>query len=123
MKQLFISIICLLIIQVTFGQNKIIEQELIKKNQDAIIEEFVTNCAEKYNYNYQMAEWQNCLDEGLKKDSTVAFLWQQKSMPYFKAKATSIKLKHIRVYYYLFEENQPSFQYRCYQNYHINPSA
>ena len=79
MKQLFISIICLLIIQVTFGQNKIIEQELIKKNQDAIIEEFVTNCAEKYNYNYQMAEWQNCLDEGLKKDSTVAYLWQQKS--------------------------------------------
>ena len=39
MKQLFISIICLLIIQVTFGQNKIIEQELIKKNQNAIIEE------------------------------------------------------------------------------------
>lgn len=67
MKQLFISIICLLIIQVTFGQNKIIEQELIKKNQNAIIEEFVTNGAEKYNYNYQMAEWQNCLDEGLKK--------------------------------------------------------
>lgn len=54
MKQLFISIICLLIIQVTFGQNKIIEQELIKKNQNAIIEEFVTNGAEKYNYNYQM---------------------------------------------------------------------
>ncbi len=95
MKQLFISIICLLIIQVTFGQNKIIEQELIKKNQNAIIEEFATNGAEKYNYNYQMAEWQNCLDEGLKKDSTVAYLWQQKSMPYFKAKKYEIGMKYI----------------------------
>ena len=95
MKQLFISIICLLIIQVTFGQNKIIEQELIKKNQNAIIEEFATNGAEKYNYNYQMAEWQNCLDEGLKKDSTIAYLWQQKSMPYFKAKKYEIGMKYI----------------------------
>ena len=55
--------------------------EITKKNQESIIKEFVTDCAEKYNYNYQMAEWQSCLDEGLKKDSTIAYLWQQKAMP------------------------------------------
>ena len=58
--------------------------ETIKKNQEAIIEEFVTNCAEKHNYNYEMSEWQQCLDTGLQKDSTISYLWQQKSMPYFK---------------------------------------
>ena len=59
-------------------------QETQKKEHEKIIEEFVTNCAQKYNYNYQMSEWQECLDNGLKKDSTVAYLWQQKAMPLFK---------------------------------------
>ena len=95
MKQQFISIICLLITQITLGQNKTIEQELIKKNQDAIVEEFLTNGAEKHNYNYHMAEWQECLDEGLKKDSTISYLWQQKAMPYFKAKKYEIGMSYI----------------------------
>jgi tetratricopeptide (TPR) repeat protein len=69
--------------------------EAKKKRQDAIIEEYVTICAEKYNYNYQMAEWQNCLDEGLKKDSTVAYLWQQKAMPYFKARKYEVGMQYI----------------------------
>lgn len=62
----------------------------IKKKQDAIVLEYVTNCAEHYNYNYKMTEWQNCLDEGLKKDSTVASLWQEKAMLYFKARKYEI---------------------------------
>ncbi|MEO8534361.1 MAG: hypothetical protein ABI441_11440, partial [Flavobacterium sp.] len=67
----------------------------IKRKQDAIILEYVTNCAERYNYNYQMAEWQNCLDEGLKKDSTIAALWQQKAMPYFKARKYEVGMQYI----------------------------
>lgn len=67
----------------------------IKKRQDDIIEEYLTNCAKKYNYNFQMAEWQNCLDEGLKKDSTVAYLWQQKAMPYFKARKYEVGMEFI----------------------------
>lgn len=55
-----------------------------KQKQEVIIEEFVTNCAQKYNYNFQMQEWQECLDAGLKKDSTIAYLWQKKAMPLFK---------------------------------------
>lgn len=66
-----------------------------KKSQDAIIEEFVTNCAKNFNYNYQMKEWQNCLDEGLKKDSTIAYLWQQKAMPYFKARKYEVGMQYV----------------------------
>lgn len=70
-------------------------QVSINKAQDAIIEEFLTNGAEKYNYNYNMAEWQNCLDEGLRKDSTIAVLWQQKAMPYFKYKKYEVGMAYL----------------------------
>lgn len=42
-----------------------------------------------------MAKWQECLDAGLKKDSTVAYLWQQKAMPYFKAKKYEIGMEYL----------------------------
>ncbi|MBO9582928.1 MAG: tetratricopeptide repeat protein [Flavobacterium sp.] len=65
------------------------------KNQEIIIQEYATNCALRYNYNYQMSEWQSCLDNGLKKDSTVAYLWQQKAMPYFKARKYEMGMQYI----------------------------
>lgn len=61
-------------------------QEGKNNEQEKIIKEYLTDCAQKYNYTIQMSEWQNCLDNGLKKDSTIAYLWQQKAMPYFKAR-------------------------------------
>jgi tetratricopeptide (TPR) repeat protein len=76
----------------TFAQTN---PETIKKNQEAIIEEFVTNCAEKHNYNYEMSEWQQCLDTGIKKDSTISYLWQQKAMPYFKARKYEIGMVYL----------------------------
>ena len=71
------------------------------KAHDAIVEEFLTNCAEKHNYVFEMAEWQDCLDQGLKKDSTVAYLWQQKAMPYFKCKKYEAGMQYLNkaVYY------------------------
>ena len=60
-------------------------QEGKNKLQEKIIDEYLTNCAEKYNYNTRMQDWQDCLDQGLKKDNTIAYLWQQKAMPYFLA--------------------------------------
>lgn len=66
-----------------------------QKKQDVIVLEYLTNCAEHYNYNYKMAEWQNCLDEGLKKDSTIAILWQEKAMPYFKARKYEIGMQFL----------------------------
>lgn len=57
-----------------------------KERQDAIIKEHLEECAQNYNYTVNMLEWQECLDNGLKKDSTIAYLWQQKAMPLFKAR-------------------------------------
>ncbi|MEO7977044.1 tetratricopeptide repeat protein [Flavobacterium sp.] len=65
------------------------------KAHDAIVEEFLTNCAEKHNYGFEMSEWQECLDQGLKKDSTVAYLWQQKAMPYFKCKKYEVGMPYL----------------------------
>lgn len=65
------------------------------KAHDAIVEEFLTNCAAKHNYVFEMTEWQNCLDQGLKKDSTVAYLWQQKAMPYFKCKKYEVGMSFL----------------------------
>ena len=65
------------------------------KAHDAIIDEFLTNCAHKHNYVFEMTEWQNCIDEGLKKDSTVAYLWQQKAMPYFKCKKYQVGMPYL----------------------------
>ena len=42
-----------------------------------------------------MSEWQACLDQGLKKDSTVAYLWQQKAMPYFKCKKYEVGMQYL----------------------------
>lgn len=69
--------------------------ELRKKKQELIIEEYLVNGAQSYNYEYQMTEWQNCLDEGLQKDSTIARLWQQKAMPYFKARKYEIGMNYV----------------------------
>ena len=66
-----------------------------KETQEKIIEEYVTRCAKNCNYNFQMAEWQNCLDDGLKKDSTISYIWQQKAMPYFKAKKYEVGMNYI----------------------------
>jgi tetratricopeptide (TPR) repeat protein len=39
-----------------------------------------------WRYPMYSPEWQAKLDEGLKIDSTIAYLWQQKAMPLFKQK-------------------------------------
>lgn len=72
------------------------ETEKEKKiRQDSIIEKYSTNCAKTFSYRTQMQKWQNCLDEGLKEDSTIAYLWQQKAMPYFKARKYEVGMIYI----------------------------
>lgn len=70
-------------------------QEGKNKEQEKIIEAFLTNCAQKYNYTIQMTEWQQCIDNGISKDSTIAYLWQQKAMPYFKARKYEIAMPFL----------------------------
>lgn len=57
-----------------------------KENQEKIIEKYLNNCAKNHSYTFEMNKWQECLDKGLKEDSTIAYLWQQKAMPLFKAR-------------------------------------
>ena len=63
--------------------------------QDSIVKIYVNDCAKTYNFKFQMPEWQNCLDAGLEMDSTIAYFWQQKAMPYFKAKKYEVGMDYI----------------------------
>lgn len=53
-----------------------------KAAQDSIINEHLENGAWKKGLYSQ--EWQAEIDKGLAKDSTIAYLWQQKAMPLYK---------------------------------------
>ena len=88
LKSIFLLICCLFL-------NYASAQEGKNEQQEKIIEEYLTNCAEKYNYNSRMTDWQDCLDKGLKKDPTIAYLWQQKAMPYFKARKYEIGMPFL----------------------------
>lgn len=69
--------------------------ESVKKKQQQIIDQYLDGCALKHNYRYEMHEYQHCLEEGLKQDNTIAYLWQQKAMPYFKARKYEIGMEYI----------------------------
>jgi tetratricopeptide (TPR) repeat protein len=66
-----------------------------KAFQDQIIKDHLYDCANRINYTIMMKEYQDCLDAGLKKDSTIAYLWQQKAMPYFKAKKYEVGINFL----------------------------
>ncbi|SNR86783.1 tetratricopeptide repeat protein [Flavobacterium sp. ov086] len=86
MLKIIIFLVLFLCSNFNYAQNQL---------QDSIVQKYVINCAKKYNYNYQMSEWQNCLNNGLKSDSTVAYLWQQKAMPYFKARKYDVGMQYL----------------------------
>ena len=69
------------------------ELKVIEERQDAIISEHLINGARKYNY--YTTEWQAELDKGLAKDSTIAYLWQQKAMPLFKLGKYEVGMEFI----------------------------
>ncbi|MBE7661286.1 tetratricopeptide repeat protein [Tenacibaculum finnmarkense] len=96
MNKIIIIILSILFLQCK-GQNEHnIETAKGKKlRQDSLIDTYVTNGAKKFNYKFQMKEWQDKLDKGLKIDSTVAYLWQQKAMPYFKARKYEVGMKYL----------------------------
>jgi len=66
-----------------------------KARQQAIIQEHVYDGADQINYRYFMKEYQDFLDAGLKKDSTIAYLYQQKAMPYYMVRKYSLGKKYL----------------------------
>jgi len=61
--------------------------------QDSIISEHLKNGA--WKYHYYSHEWQSEINKGLAKDSTIAYLWQQKAMPLFKQGKYEIGMEFI----------------------------
>ena len=64
------------------AKNKVIALSPQKEKQKEIINEHLKNGAWKHELFSR--EWQEEIDKGLAKDSTIAYLWQQKAMPMFK---------------------------------------
>jgi len=69
------------------------EIKINKTDQESIIEEHLKNGA--YKHHYFSLEWQEEIDKGLAKDSTIAYLWQQKAMPLFKQRKYEIGMEFI----------------------------
>lgn len=93
MNKLVVIFFCLFFVQCQSQTKKPEKPETSaekKIRQDAIIQEHVYDCADKIGYTMMMKEYQDCLDAGLKKDSTIAYLWQQKAMPYYKVRKYSV---------------------------------
>jgi tetratricopeptide (TPR) repeat protein len=63
-------------------ENTTVQTKIDKEKQDLIIEEYLKNGA--WKHPIYSIEWQEEIDKGLARDSTIAYLWQQKAMPMFK---------------------------------------
>ncbi|MBT8234263.1 MAG: tetratricopeptide repeat protein, partial [Bacteroidia bacterium] len=61
--------------------------------QDTIIKEHLENGA--WTKALYSKEWQEEIDKGLAKDSTIAYLWQQKAMPLFKQGKYELGMDYI----------------------------
>ena len=88
-------IILLSIFMFSHCSSQINSQEVTKNKtkQKEIIKESLENGAWKHMMFSK--EWQDEIDIGLKKDSTIAYLWQQKAMPYFKLRKCEIGMPFI----------------------------
>ncbi len=81
--------------QGTKENNKIEEVQLMNSEevQDSIIEIHLKNGA--WTKGLYSREWQEEIDKGLAKDSTIAYLWQQKAMPLYKQGKYELATKYI----------------------------
>lgn len=55
-----------------------------KTLQDTIIQKYLYEGA--YRYHYTSQNWEDFINQGIEKDSTIALLWQSKALPYWKMK-------------------------------------
>jgi tetratricopeptide (TPR) repeat protein len=88
-----ITIVSLFITLNCFGQTNPKEFADKTARQEAIIKEHLENGA--WQHMMFSKQWQDEIDTGLKKDSTIAYLWQQKAMPYFKLRKCEIGMPFI----------------------------
>ncbi|WP_189605315.1 tetratricopeptide repeat protein [Salinimicrobium marinum] len=100
LKKLILILICFLLFSCQSKEEQHIpisknpaEKSVSIERQEEIIDEYLHNCAAKQPL--YSVERQECLDRGLAKDSTIAYLWQQKAMPLFKQRKYEVGMKYI----------------------------
>jgi len=62
------------------------------QNKEAIIETYLKNGA--WNHHYLTKEWEEWIDKGIQKDAGIAYLWQQKALPYWKQKKYQLAISY-----------------------------
>ncbi len=68
-------------------------QQTLTPKQDSILTKHLKKGA--WKYSYYSKEWDRHIDEGIAADSTIAYLWQQKGMPYFKRGKYEIGMQNL----------------------------
>lgn len=74
-------------------ENQTVELDVDKVKQEEIINKYLKNGA--WKQELYSREWQEEIDKGLKQDSTIAYLWQQKAMPMFKQAKYEAGMEYI----------------------------
>lgn len=69
------------------------QEKPIGKNQDEILNTYLKNGAWKHHYTTK--EWDEWINKGLKQDSTIAYLWQQRAMPLWKQKKYQLAISYF----------------------------
>ena len=75
------------------SNDQFVDEKVDRARQERIIEEHFINGA--LRYDVYSRERQEELDKGLAKDSTIAYLWQQKAMPLFKQAKYEVGMDYI----------------------------
>jgi len=88
MKLYIITIFCFLTVGCA-DKNDVVVNNL---DQDKIVEKYLKNGA--WNHHYLTKEWDQWINKGLQKDSTIAYLWQQKALPFWKQKKYQLAISY-----------------------------
>lgn len=96
MKQYIVLFLWSLLCSASQG---VFAQQILTPKQDSILTKHLKKGA--WKYHYYTKEYDRHIDEGLAADSTIAYLWQQKGMPYFKKGKYEIGMQSLdkAVYY------------------------
>jgi len=66
--------------------------EEIKNKQDVIINTYLTNGA--WKHHYLTKQWDEWINKGIQEDATIAYLWQQKALPFWKQKKYELAITY-----------------------------
>jgi tetratricopeptide (TPR) repeat protein len=112
MKKVFLFLFLINPLFIAISQKRETPEEK-QKRQNALEEQYITNCANKppynyYFYSYDLAKREECLKAGLKIDPTFDKFWHEMAMPYFKARKYEVGMKFIdKAVQYNPREQQP----------------